>query len=143
MTPILIPMRRALSAAALLTLAVGCKATDLNLVNPNNPTVAGANADPTALQLLATGLVIDQRNTRTGFITNAGVLGREMYNFQPTEGRFVTHPLIGIVVNGVQKLDPTGFAVGPWTGEYGTLRDVFNFKNTVNGNGGLSAAQRS
>jgi hypothetical protein len=66
-----------------------------------------------------------------------------MYNFQPTEGRFVTHPLIGIVVNGVQKLDPTGFAVGPWTGEYGTLRDVFNFKNTVNANGSLSATQRS
>lgn len=143
MTPILTPMRRALSAIALIMLAVGCKATDLNIVNPNSATVAGANSDPTALQLLATGLMTDQRNTRSGFITNAGVLGREMYNFQPTEGRFVTHPLIGIVVNGVQKLDPTGFAVGPWGGEYGALRDVFNFKNTVNSNGSLTAAQRS
>lgn len=143
MTPNLMPMRKAFAAIALLTLAVGCKATDLNIRNPNNPTVAGANADPTALQLLATGLVVDQRAQRIGFITNAGVLGREMYNFQPTEGRFVTHPLIGIVVNGVQKLDPTGFQTGPWGGEYGTLRDVYNFKNTVNANASLSAAQKS
>lgn len=143
MTPILIPMRKALGAIALVTLAVGCKATDLNLVNPNSATVAGANADPTAIQLLAQGLIVDQRNTRTAMITNAGVLGREMYNFQPTEGRFVTHPLIGIVVNGVQKLDPTGFAVGPWTAEYGTLRDVFNFKSTINANATLNAAQKS
>jgi hypothetical protein len=136
-------MRKALGAIALVTVVGACKASDLNIPNPNNATVAGANADPTALQLLATGLIVDQRAQRIGFITNAGVLGREMYNFQPTEGRFVTHPLIGIVVNGVQKLDPTGFAVGPWGGEYGTLRDVFNFKNTVNANGALTAAQKS
>ena len=143
MTPIHMPMRTAFGAIALLTVVAGCKAADLNIPNPNNPTVAGANADPTALQLLATGLIVDQRGQRSGFITNAGVLGREMYNFQPTEGRFVTHPLIGIVVNGVQKLDPTGFQTGPWGGEYTTMRDVFNFKNTVNANGSLSAAQKS
>lgn len=143
MTPILTPMRKAFSAIALVTFIAGCKATDLNIVNPNSATVNGANADPTAMQLLATGLIVDQRNTRTAFITNAGTFGREMYNFQPTEGRFVTHPLIGIVVNGVQKIDPTGFAVGPWNAEYGTMRDVFNFKNTVTANATLTAAQKS
>src|SRR6185369_3842116 len=118
MTQTLRPMRKLLGAVALLTVVAACSAKDLNIANPNSATVDGASGDPTALQLLATGLVIDQRGTRNGFITNAGVLGREMYNFQPTEGRFVTHPLIGIVVGGVQKLDPTGFQTGPWGGEY-------------------------
>jgi hypothetical protein len=123
-------MRTALAAAALGAAIVSCNASDLNIPNPNVATISGASADPTALQLLATGLLVDQRGTRAGFITNAGVLGRESYTFTPQEGRNTTHPLIGITINGVQKLDPSGFTTGPWFGEYGTLRDVFNFKNT-------------
>jgi hypothetical protein len=71
-----------------------------------------------------------------------GSVGRESYIFQPTEGRPATHPVIGIVVNGVQKLDPTGAAVAPWAGQYQTLRDVFNFKNAVTAST-LVAAQKS
>jgi hypothetical protein len=130
--------------AAVLAIVVGaCSNSDLNIKNPNSPDVTGATADPTALQLLATGLLVDQRGQRSGFITNAGVLGRESYTFTPTEGRNVTHPLIGIVVNGVQKLDPTGFATGPWGGDYGTLRDIYNFKNSVNKLATLTPAQKS
>jgi hypothetical protein len=46
-------------------------------------------------------------------------------------------------VGGVQKLDPTGFAAGPWAGEYGALRDVANFKTTVNALPLLTAPQKS
>jgi starch-binding outer membrane protein, SusD/RagB family len=136
-------MRKFILSTMLVGVAAGCSASDLNIPNPNAATVEGASADPTALQLLATGLLVGQRGLRAGFITNAGVLGREMYTFTPQEGRNVTHPLIGIVVNGVQKLDPTGFAVGPWGGQYGVLRDVYNFKNTVSASTSLSAAQKS
>jgi starch-binding outer membrane protein, SusD/RagB family len=136
-------MRKLVGAAALATIVAACSAKDLNIANPNSATVAGATGDPTALQLLATGLLVDQRGTRTGFITNAGLLGREMYTFTPTEGRNVTHGLIGIIVNGVQKLDPTGFATGPWGGPYNTMRDAFNFKKTVNASNTLTAAQKS
>jgi hypothetical protein len=135
-------MRTALAAAALGAAIVSCNASDLNIPNPNVATISGASADPTALQLLATGLLVDQRGTRAGFITNAGVLGRESYTFTPQEGRNTTHPLIGITINGVQKLDPSGFTTGPWFGEYGTLRDVFNFKNTINANPTLTTAQK-
>src|SRR3954469_24224355 len=135
---------RTLVAAAVVVAAVtACDAKQLDLTNPNSATVSGATNDPTAFQLLATGLMADQRGTRTGFITNASVLGRESYTFTPNEGRNVTHPLIGILVGGVQKLDPTGFAVGPWGGEYGAMRDLFNFKNTVAANPNLSAAQKA
>src|SRR5262245_26196019 len=135
--------RKLIGATAMFAVVASCSARDLNLANPNSPTVDGAIADPTALQLLATGLLVDQRGTRSGFITNDGVLGRESYTFQPTEGRNVTHPLLGISVAGVTKLDPTGFATGPWTGEYGALRDIFNFKNTIATAAALSAPAKA
>jgi starch-binding outer membrane protein, SusD/RagB family len=136
-------MRRLLGAAVLLVSAAACSEKNLDISNPNVAPVDGATGDPTALQLLATGLQVDQRATRAGFITNAGVLGRESYTFAPTEGRNVTHPLIGIQVGGVQKLDPTGFATGPWGGEYGALRDIFNFKNTIDAHPSLNDTQKS
>lgn len=136
-------MRRLLGAAVLVAAMVSCKASELNIPNPNTATVLGASSDPTALQLLATGLLVDQRGTRAGFITNAAYFGREAYSFQPTEGRAVTHFLIGISIGGVIKLDPTGFATGPWAGEYNVLRDIFNFKKTVDGSTTLTAPQKA
>jgi len=136
-------MRKLLSAAALVTIVAGCSSHELNITNPNVATVGGASSDPTALQLLATGLLTDQRGTRAGFIQNVGIFGREAYVFTPTEGRNTTHFIIGITVGGVQKLDPTGFATGPWAGPYGALRDIFNFKKIVNAKADLSAAQKS
>src|SRR6478735_9303639 len=117
---------KALGAAVAVASFAACSAKDLEISNPNNATVEGAIGDPTSFQLLATGLLVDQRSLRAGMITWMGPVGRESYSFQPTEGRPATHPVIGIVVNGVQKLDPTGFAVAPWAGQYQTLRDVFN-----------------
>src|SRR3990172_725710 len=135
---------RTVIGAALLAATFGaCKASDLNITNPNSATVEGASADPSALQLLATGLLADFRSTRGGLMSTPGILGRESYSFSPQEGRNTTHPLIGIVVGGVQKLDPTGFSTGIWGGEYGTLRDIFNFKNTVNNSTTLNAAQKA
>jgi hypothetical protein len=135
-------MRTLILGTVLVGIAAGCSADQLNVTNPNVATVEGASADPTALQLLATGLQAQTRLQRAGFITNAGVFGRESYTLTPQEGRNVTHPLLGITVNGVQKLDPTGFAVGPWAGQYGVLRDVFNFKQTVAA-AALTASQKS
>lgn len=114
---------------ASLTLAA-CSKDTLQITNPNTPTVAGASSDPQALQLLATGLLRQNRNSRGGFITETGRFGREAYVYTPQEGRNTSAYLIGI--SGQNRLDPAGFAVGSWGGPYGNLRDVFNFKNTVN-----------
>ncbi len=130
-------------AAVVAVASLGaCDANDLEITNPNVATVDGASADPTAFQLLATGLQVDQRGTRIGFINYTGILGRESYVFTPTEGRNTTHYLLGITVGGQRRLDPTGFAAGPWGGQYGVLRDVFNFKKTVTV-AALTAAQKS
>lgn len=124
-------MRKLLGAIVLMATVASCRASDLNVDNPNVASAAGASADPTALQLLLTGLFVDQRGTRTGFISSNCRIGRECYSFSPQEGRNTTHYLIGISVGGVQKLDPTGFATGNWGGNFGTLRDIYNFKKTV------------
>src|SRR5689334_465935 len=136
-------MRNLIAAAVAAAALAACSQSDIDIANPNSPLVAGASSDPTALQLLATGLLTDVRGTRAAIITNTGTLGREMYTFTPQEGRNTTHYLIGITVGGKQELDPTGFATGSWGGEYGTLRDIYNFKNTINASAALSAAQKS
>jgi hypothetical protein len=121
-----------------------CQASELNITNPNQATVAGASADPSALQLLATGLLADYRGQTNTLYTPAGNLGRESYTFSPQDGRSSTTYLIGYSVGGVQKIDPAaGFAsTTAWTGPYGMLRDIYNFKNTVAAST-LSAAQKS
>ena len=137
-------MRTAFGAALLAATLTACQAKDLNIANPNNATVAGALGDPTAFQLLATGLMSDHRGLRSGLIGGTvGMLARESYSFSPQEGRPVQNSLIGYPVGGVQKLDPAGFATGPWSGPYSTLRDIYNFKNTVNANATLNAAQKA
>ena len=121
---------RTLGALSLASLSLAaCSKDTLNITNPNTPTVAGASADPQALQLLATGLLRQNRNSRGGFITETGRFGREAYVYTPSEGRNTSAYLIGI--SGQNRLDPAGFAVGSWGGPYGNLRDAFNFKNTV------------
>jgi hypothetical protein len=127
--------KRIVSALALVGTAAAlgaCRQSDIDITNPNSALAGAVAADPTALQLLATGLLTDQRGTRSAQITNTGTLGREMYTFTPNEGRNTTHYLIGITVGGKQQLDPTGFANGSWSGQYGALRDIYNFKNTIN-----------
>jgi starch-binding outer membrane protein, SusD/RagB family len=127
----------ALSLAAVSLSA--CSQDTLELTNPNTPTVAGASTDPQALQLLATGLLRQNRNGRAGYITETGRFGREAYVYTPQEARNTSNYLVGI--SGQNRLDPAGFAVGSWTGPYGNLRDVFNFKNTIEASS-LSAEQK-
>jgi hypothetical protein len=136
-------IRAALGAAAVLMTVVSCQASELNVPNPNQASVVAASGDPTALQLLATGLFTDERGTRSGFITSTGLLGHESYTFSPQEPRTTTNALLGISVAGVHKLDPAGFATGPWGGEYGAIRDLYNFKNTVTAAANLTTAQKA
>jgi hypothetical protein len=118
-----------------------CSADKLDITNPNTPTVEAAAADAQALQLQATGLLRQLRNSRGGQITEAGRFGREMYIYSPQEGRNTSHYLEGIV--GQNKIDPAGFAVGGWAGPYGNDRDIFNMKNSVGASTVLSEAQKS
>jgi hypothetical protein len=136
--------KKGITVAVLAAALVGCQASDLNVPSPNSATVSGATSDPTALQLLFTGLFSDIRGQRANMIQESMVFGREGYTLSPQDGRFATVPLIGVVVGGVTKIDPAvGFANNPWAGEYGVLRDLFNFKNAISGAGTLTTAQKA
>lgn len=129
-------MRDVFAKSARLTLvglavaASGCSSDQLNITNPNQPGIERAGTDPQALQLQATGLLVDLRSGRGGFISSTGLFGRELFNYTPQEPRNVTNFLIGVA--GQNMLDRNGFAAAPnWNTQYNTLRDVFNFKATV------------
>ncbi len=136
-------MRIRLMSVALgaLTLAA-CSDKQLAIGNPNSPTVQAAAGDPQALQLLATGLTIDHRGSRAGFVRDVGTFGREAFFYFPTDARYTSHYLIGIVVGGKAVIDPSGFASGDWGTQYNALRDNFNFRKTVAG-ANLSDAQKN
>src|SRR6476620_3738940 len=136
--------KKVLTVAAVAATLVSCKAGDLAVPNPNVASATGAAADPTALQLLFTGLFSDIRGQRSNMILQSAVFGREGYTLSPQDGRFATVPLIGVVVGGVTKIDPAvGFTNNAWSGEYGVLRDLYNFKKAINANATLSAAQKA
>ena len=134
-------LRAAIALTAGCMVLASCTSDRLNITNPNTPTVAGASGDPQALQLFATGLLRQNRNSRGGFITSTARFGREAYVYTPQEGRNTSHYLIGL--SGQNKLDPSGFAVENWGGPYANLRDIFNFKSTVANSAALTATQKS
>jgi hypothetical protein len=103
-------------------LATAACADRLNVPNFQNPTQGSITADPVAaLPLLATGVLRDDRGNAPGYVLGLGILGRETYNYTPTEGRNTSGWLTTDVNNS------TSFGGGAlWSGPYFTLRDIYN-----------------
>jgi len=123
--------------AASITVTLGSCA-EPTVPNYNQPTVEEASKDPSALQLLATGLLSQLRGPTTGFVSDVGIFGRESFNYFPTDGRSHTH-----YVFGPGPLDYSGFAAGGgiWNAGYNNGRNIFNFLTSV-AVAPISAAQR-
>jgi hypothetical protein len=141
-------MRRLWRASTLTaTLALGalaCNADRLNIPQYNAPTIAGANADPVGVvRLLATGILLTDRNNYAGFIEDVGVFGRESYDYFPTDARTVSHYLIGQPgPGGTRLLDPTGFASGNWNQWYNNIKNESNLLAVVE-NANLTNEQKA
>ncbi len=125
-----------LIAGAMTLTFGGC--SEPTVPNYNSPTVDAAGADPSALQLLATGILSQLRGSVIGEDLSTGILGRESFNYTPTEGRNTTHYLAA--PNGI--LDPSGFAVGNFTGPSNNQRNIFNYLKVVAG-APLTAQQKA
>lgn len=110
-----------LVTGALAALAA-CSTDRLDVPNFQNPTVSSITADPVAaLPLLATGVLRDDRGNEPGYVLGVGMLGREVYDYTPNEGRNTTGWLTADVNNN------TSFGgTSLWSGPYFTLRDIFN-----------------
>jgi hypothetical protein len=112
-------MRRiftSLATVAAVTLA-GC---NLDLTNPNNPTLAGAKSNPrVGAGRMINGVLATYRVNRTDQIRALGSFGRETYYMFITDGRFITGPLRDWRQNNA-------FDAGTqWAGRYGNYRNAF------------------
>jgi hypothetical protein len=133
---------KALTAAALAAalLSGACEAFDAaDLNNPgldefvNNPT-------PTSVNTAATGLLIGLRTSwgvQNGFIPLVGIIGREGYNLDPADPRFVSQMLIG-------PLNPGDGAFGGnlWAQRYFSIRNENLLLAAVDAVPGMSDADK-
>ena len=98
-------MRTLLRAPALLGLLLVGACDSLGVTDPNDPGLETLSENPTrsAVANAATGLLIGTRTgifEQNGFVSLLGVMGRESYNFDPADPRFVTEMLIGPLDGG-------------------------------------------
>src|SRR3954470_18687566 len=130
---------RATLSIMLMIVAGGLVACGLDrptVPNYNNPTPAGLAGDPVGgVQLSANGLVFQLRAQMAGWISGAGIMGRESFNYTPTEGRNTTCWL--------QKQDyACGGGSSFWAGFYTESRDVKTFLGTIEATNGFTAVQK-
>ncbi len=105
---------------ALLIGAAGC--TDLTVPDLNNPSLEELTQTPTKTSVgtAAQGLMIGTRagiGNRNGYVSLLGIIGRESYNFDIADPRFITEMLIG-------PLDGASPAFGGnlWGNPYANIR---------------------
>lgn len=125
----------------LVTGITACSSERLNIPNYNQPTTEGLSSDPTAVQLLASGVLDGVRDGIAGMARDFGIFGRETYNYFPTDGRNISNYLVGIP--GPQRLDPAGFASGNWTIRFQNQRNAVQLIDVANNSAALSAEQKS
>jgi hypothetical protein len=116
-------MQRTKTILSSLTLAglfavVGC---DLDVPDLNNPGLdeLSENPTPSGVSAACTGLIIGSRAgmaSANGYVAQLGILGREAYNFDPADPRFVGELLAGELSPG----SPFGGAF--WALPYANIR---------------------
>lgn len=102
------------AALAVALLAGACK--DATVPDLNNPSLEGVLVNPSRgqVQSMATGLIIGNRATLGPFVRDLEILGRDAYNLDAADPRWVTELLI--------QLDPGGFGARYWTGPYRNVK---------------------
>ncbi|MEP6691705.1 MAG: RagB/SusD family nutrient uptake outer membrane protein [Gemmatimonadaceae bacterium] len=134
-------MIRYRASAVLVTAAVvalvACNSDNLSVPNYNSPTPGGLAGDPVAgVQLSANGILFQARSAQAGFNNSSGILGRESYNYTPTEGRSTSCWL------NIAQDNNCGAGAAFWGTYYTQARNVFNFLNTIEASTGLTDAQK-
>ncbi len=117
-------MRTSKQIAAALGLVVLAGCGDFNVPDLNNPGLGELTTNPTRAGILtaSTGLLIGSRGgmgSQNGYVSVLGVFGRESYNFDPADPRFVTELLIGPLDGG-----SPAFGGNLWGGAYANIRNA-------------------
>ncbi|GMR13902.1 MAG: hypothetical protein BMS9Abin29_2128 [Gemmatimonadota bacterium] len=118
----------------------GCS-DDLLIPDFNNPSLEELTTSPTRVLVntAAQGLLVGTRRqmgTRNGYVSLLGILGRESYNFDGSDPRFITEMLGG-------ALDPGSPAFGAnlWTLRYRNIRNANILLNSLAEVQGFSNAE--
>ena len=96
-------VKRTIAAVAVLLLASACR--DLIVPDYNNTSLDDLtnNPTPTKIAQAAQGLMVGTRvgiGEQNGYISLLGIVGRESYNFDPADPRFITEMLVGPLDGG-------------------------------------------
>ena len=112
----------AIAACAALTVPAACSEEDFLVPDYNNPGIEDLINNPTraSVAAAATGILVlarDEFDDRNGYVSLLGILGRESYNFDGADPRFVTEML-------ETPLNPSSPAFGGnlWSERYRNLR---------------------
>jgi hypothetical protein len=115
---------RFLGVAPLVVVLVlgGCK--DLQVPDFNNPGIDDIANNPNRANInaQAQGLLIGARNgmaNRAGYVSEVGILGRESYNFDAADPRFITELLRDPLVGG-----NGAFGGNHWAARYANIRNA-------------------
>jgi hypothetical protein len=123
-------LTRGLLGGAALATAAACT-NDLTVPNYQNATPESIQGDPaSAVPLLATGVLRNNRDDATTWVLGLGILGREAYNYTPTEGRNTTG-FLSPEVNTPSSFAATSGAL--WANQYTALRNLANLTGTLEG----------
>ena len=98
-------MQKIRTLSVLLGTLLVANCNTLEVTDLNNPSLGGLQDSPTRSGVIAaaTGLLIGTRSgiaAQNGYISLLGIIGRESYNFDPADPRFVTEMLIGPLDGG-------------------------------------------
>lgn len=128
--------------ALLLGLLVPAGCGDLTVPDYNNPSLEDLTGNPTpaAVRAAATGLLIGARANiaePNAYISLLGILGRESYNLDPSDPRFVTEMLIGPLNPG-----SPAFGANLWALRYRNIRNATLVLNAVEKVSAFSPAEK-
>ena len=132
---------RVIAAVAVLLFASACK--DLVVPDFNNTSLDDLtnNPTPTKITQASQGLLVRTRvgiGEQNGYVSLLGILGRESYNFDPADPRFITEMLIGPLDGGSPAFGGNLFAA-----PYRNIRNANILLGAVDKVIGLSASQKS
>jgi hypothetical protein len=134
-------MKKALSAVVVLSLALG-GCGDMDIPDLNNPSASTLEENPTRSVVLSasTGLLLGARANyaaANGYVSMTGILGRELYNFDSADPRYVTEML------AAPQLDPGSPAFGGnlWNEHYRNIRNAGMVRAALEKVAGVSAQE--
>ena len=114
-------MKKLISLVLFTALAGTLTACEIDVPDLNNPSIDDLEENPTEASVSAacTGLLIGNRRNvaqANGYVAQLGILGREAYNFDQADPRFIGELLEGNLSQG------SPFGGNFWTGPYANIR---------------------